>query len=95
MLQQALCVSLRPYALLLSKRYAFTDIDQLSKLPSLDISELGSAQTSNNGDSLLTMPFDKLSKYLGGSGRAKLFWDILKRGKDPLSTDTDEIMSKE
>ena len=34
--------------LTLSKRYAFTDIDQLSKLPSLDLSKLGSAQKSNN-----------------------------------------------
>lgn len=37
---------------------------------------------------LLSLPFDELSSKLGGSGKAKLFWDNLRNGIDPLLTST-------
>ena len=34
--------------------------------------------------SLLLMNFDDLSKALGGTGRARTFWNLIRRGIDPL-----------
>lgn len=75
-----------------SLRVSFSDVEVLSKLPSLDLSSLGATQKGK--DSLLTMPFNELTEYLGGSGRAKLFWDLLKRGEDPLNPDIEGAVSQ-
>jgi 23S rRNA (adenine2503-C2)-methyltransferase len=44
--------------------------------------------------SILSLSLADLSLVLGGSGRAKLFWNLLKEGKDPLGDYGEEGLSK-
>ena len=41
--------------------------------------------SSTTSKSILSIPFDELSVLLGGTGRAKILWDSLKQGENPLS----------
>lgn len=42
----------------------------------------------NLGGGLLSLPFDQLSHCMGGSGKAKLIWQALRAGEDPLQAPT-------
>jgi 23S rRNA (adenine2503-C2)-methyltransferase len=42
---------------------------------------------------ILSMPFDTLSERLGGSGKAKIIWESLKKGIDPLVHDGEDGLS--
>ena len=41
--------------------------------------------TATYDEHLLTMSFPKLTEALGGSGRARMFWDHLRIGQNPLN----------
>ena len=52
--------------------------------------------TSSSSSSLsmiLNMPFDDLSLQIGGSGKAKTIWELLKKGIDPLDYNNDNGLS--
>ena len=42
---------------------------------------------------ILNMPFDDLSLQIGGSGKAKTIWELLKKGIDPLDYNNDDGLS--
>lgn len=69
----------------------YTDLELLSVLPRV----LGPGiETSSSGStSLLSLSFEELTEYLGGSGRAKLFWKLLRDGRDPLGEHGNEGLS--
>eukprot|EP01031_Cornospumella_fuschlensis_P031380 gene31380-37930_t len=41
----------------------------------------------------LTMPFDQLAEKLGGTGKARIVWNNLRHGRNPLSDAADEHIS--
>lgn len=51
---------------------------------SYDLAGIASKLSSTTTKSILSIPFDELSELIGGSGRAKIMWDSLKAGENPL-----------
>ena len=49
--------------------------------------------TSSSLSMILNMPFDDLSLQIGGSGKAKTIWELLKKGIDPLDYNNDDGLS--
>ena len=49
--------------------------------------------TSSSLSMILSMPFDDLSIQIGGSGKAKTIWELLKKGIDPLDYNNDDGLS--
>lgn len=49
--------------------------------------------SSTTSKSILSIPFDELSELIGGTGRAKILWDSLKQGENPLSLPIGEGLS--
>jgi 23S rRNA (adenine2503-C2)-methyltransferase len=85
----------------------YKDLEHLQKLPTVKGCDVAtrfnespqSASTiKEDGDlppsSILSLSLADLSLVLGGSGRAKLFWNLLKAGKDPLGDYGEEGLSK-
>lgn len=77
---------------------AYSDIEVLSALPRVPGSGVepvvSSVAVSAESTSLLSLPFDDLVAFLGGSGRAKRFWELLRVGRDPLDDHGDEGLSR-
>ena len=52
-----------------------------------------SSNVNEQSLSLFTMPFNELVDKIGGAGRAKSVWSLLKKGEHPLFETSDEILS--
>lgn len=50
--------------------------------------------SSITSKSILSIPFDELSELIGGTGRAKILWDSLKQGDNPLNLPIGEGLSE-
>ena len=48
----------------------------------------------SDSQSPLSLEFEELAEVLEGTGRAKVVWDLLRQGKDPLSSDIDLLGGK-
>lgn len=77
------------------KLKAYRDLEHLGVLPRVPGSPGTSSRESGDlgSNSLLSVSFDDLTVCLGGSGRAKLFWELLRTGRDPLGEHRDEGLS--
>jgi len=55
--------------------------------------DIGALEEYNKiSNHVLTMSFEELAHRIGGSGKAKLLWESLKLGLDPLSDSLDGVL---
>jgi hypothetical protein len=40
---------------------------------------------------LLSLPFNELATIVGGTGKAKTFWEFIREGRDPLTEPVAEV----
>jgi hypothetical protein len=61
---------------------------------SFELAGISNKLSSTTTKSILSIPFDELSELIGGSGRAKIMWDSLKNGENPLLLPFDQGLSQ-
>lgn len=61
---------------------------------SFELAGVANKLSSTTTKSVLSIPFDELSELIGGSGRAKIMWDSLKNGENPLLLPIDQGLSQ-
>ena len=61
---------------------------------SFELAGVANKLTSTTSKSILAIPFDELSVLIGGTGRAKILWDSLKQGENPLALPIGEGLSE-
>lgn len=61
---------------------------------SFELAGIANKLSSTTTKSVLSIPFDELSELIGGSGRAKIMWDSLKNGDNPLLLPVDQGLSQ-
>lgn len=78
--------------------YSILGVLFLSVINRIDVTSLDLLGTDkvtvSSSRSILSMPFDELSESIGGSGRARLMWDSLSKGINPLSLPIGEGISQ-
>eukprot|EP01036_Dinobryon_divergens_P003241 gene3241-4265_t len=55
---------------------------------------MSSHESPEKGTSILSMPYSELVTSIGGSGRAKIIWDRLRQGQNPLDKDSTYLSEK-
>lgn len=65
-------------------------VASLNLYKGFDISRPLSAHSSN----ILSLPFNELSEVLGGTGRARTFWNYIRKGEHPLLVEPSQAWSE-